>query len=96
MRAHTRAQEKRTEISPSFFLSFLFFSFLFFYFHFFLCILFSSLFSQIVFSIEVLFCEMKIAFSVRFKEKSAVFLDFFTLWDDFYPYTSRGNVMMEI
>ena len=54
-RAHTRAREKRTEISPSFFLSFLFFSFLFFCFHFFFCTLFSSLFSQIVFSIEELF-----------------------------------------
>ena len=58
---------------------------------FFLCTLLSSPFSQIAFSVDILFCKAYIAFSGYVKEKSAVFLDFFTLWDDFHPYTYRGQ-----
>ena len=92
-RTYTCARETYRNLS-FFFLSFL--SFLFFCFHFFLCTLFSSLFSQIVFSVEVFFCKVRMSFYGLFKEKSTVFLDFFTLWGYFHPYTNRGNVMMEI
>ena len=93
-RAHTRVREKRTEISPSFFsLSFPSCSSVF-TFSFALC--FPHSFLRLCLHWIILFCKVKMAFCEWSKEKSAVFLDFFTLWGYFHPYTNRGNVMMEI
>ena len=97
MRAHIHARKRN---APKSLLLFFSLSFSFpscsstFTFSFAYCYLHSFL--RLCLVLKRCFARWRLHFSVQSKEKSAVFLDFFTLWDDFYPYTSRGNVMMEI